>query len=376
MASKSLYKVWNKRCIKVSEDEKQGNKMQKIRIAHILWSFENGGIETMLVNIANEQVRHADVSIVVLGQNCSENLLRQLDSRIYVKRIPRKNHSRSILPFVNLNIFLLKKRINVVHLHSLNIIRVLLPCYKKNAYGTLHAVYAHKDVSKKELSSYRKLFSISNAVAKQVEQDYHLSTIVCENGINCNSFKKRKEWSFENSLKIVQVGRIRCECKGQNVLLQAVQLLAENKDLCFTVDFIGKGEDLPKLEKFVTENNLGRYVRFLGDKSQKFVQEHLCDYDLLVQPSYFEGFGLTVAEAMAAKVPVLVSDVFGPMEVIDNGLYGDYFKRGDSADCAEKIKYIMKNGIDEKKMNAAYERVVAKYDVSLTAEKYLREYNI
>lgn len=349
--------------------------MQKYRIAHVLWAFENGGIETMLVNIANEQVKYADVSVVILNRKCSSNLLGLLDPRICVKQIQRDKQSRSVLPFLKLNYFLLKKNINVVHLHFANIIRVLLPCFKKNVYVTLHAIHAHDSVSPKELSSARKIFSISNAVAKQVKEDYRIESIVCENGINCDSFKKKENWSCGGLFKLVQVGRISRE-KGQEVLLHAVQQLAKNKDVSFTVDFIGKGEDLHRLEQFVCDNKLEDYVRFLGDRTQQFIREHLCDYDLLVQPSYFEGFGLTVAEAMAAKVPVLVSDVFGPMEIIDNGLYGDYFKRGDSEDCAKKINNMMKNGVDEKKVNAAYERVVAKYDVSLTAEKYLREYII
>ena len=57
--------------------------MRKFRIAHLLWSFENGGIETMLVNIANEQVKHSDVSIVIIGQDCSENLLGWAYAKLY-----------------------------------------------------------------------------------------------------------------------------------------------------------------------------------------------------------------------------------------------------------------------------------------------------
>ena len=57
----------------------------------------------------------------------------------------------------------------------------------------------------------------------------------------------------------------------------------------------------------VVELNLEKHVRFLGNQSREYVYSHLKDYDLFVQPSRFEGFGLTVAEAMAACVPVLVT---------------------------------------------------------------------
>lgn len=54
-------------------------------------------------------------------------------------------------------------------------------------------------------------------------------------------------------------------------------------------------------------------------KNQEWIYHNLCNFDLFIQPSRFEGFGLTVAEAIAAKVTVLVSNIQGPMEIIDDG---------------------------------------------------------
>ena len=64
-------------------------------------------------------------------------------------------------------------------------------------------------------------------------------------------------------------------------------------------------------------------------------------YDLLVQPSRYEGFGLTVVEGMAAGVPVLVSDIEGPMEVIDKGRHGFAFRSEDFHDCGDRMMEIM-----------------------------------
>ncbi len=40
---------------------------------------------------------------------------------------------------------------------------------------------------------------------------------------------------------------------------------------------------------------------------------------------------------MLAKIPVLVSNIEGPLEIIENGKYGFYFKSGDVEDLTHKI---------------------------------------
>lgn len=101
----------------------------------------------------------------------------------------------------------------------------------------------------------------------------------------------------------------------------------------------------------------------------------MCNYDLFVQPSRFEGFGLTVAEAMAAEVPVLVSSGDGPAEITCRDKYGWVFSNGDIDNLIYKIKYINNNyvkAIDKAKLARNY--VIENYDVSVTARKYLNEY--
>ena len=96
---------------------------------------------------------------------------------------------------------------------------------------------------------------------------------------------------------------------------------------------------------------------------------------MFVQPSRWEGFGLTVAEAMAAKVPVLVSEGQGSAEVTCGNKFGWTFENGNSNDLAEKIKYLYDN-YDEAmdKANSALNYVQNTYDVSVTARKYLDNY--
>ena len=87
--------------------------MQKIadsmstKVAHIVWGFDIGGIETMLVNIINEQVASgADVSLVIINDIVNRDLIARIDSRVKIIYIGRAVKSRNIWPLVRLNITL------------------------------------------------------------------------------------------------------------------------------------------------------------------------------------------------------------------------------------------------------------------------------
>jgi glycosyltransferase involved in cell wall biosynthesis len=92
-----------------------------------------------------------------------------------------------------------------------------------------------------------------------------------------------------------------------------------------------------------------------------------------VQPSIFEGFGLTIAEAIAAKVPVITSDLEGPIEVIDGGHYGIPFQCGNAIDVANKIIQFYNNTISID-TDTAWRYAHENFNIEATAQKYLDEY--
>ena len=116
------------------------------------------------------------------------------------------------------------------------------------------------------------------------------------------------------------------------------------------------------------------FVYFAGAKSRDWIYKNLCNYDLYIQPSLSEGFGLTIAEAMAAKVPVIVSNLEGPMEVISQGQLGCYFESGNYIDLANKIEEYFNKKKNTQQIEDAYTYTKEHYDVKKTAKRYLVEY--
>ena len=62
---------------------------------------------------------------------------------------------------------------------------------------------------------------------------------------------------------------------------------------------------------------------------QKNPYPYIKDADLLVCSSYYEGYNLTVAEALIIGTPVLSTDCTGPREILDGGEYGMIVENSD-----------------------------------------------
>ncbi len=362
-----------------------------MKVTHIFWSLGFGGIETMLVNIANEQAEAgAEVSIIIINDWLEKSLVDTLSSRVRLVCLNRKLHSHSLSFIYQLNRALDRLSPDVIHLHRSEFIRLLCKKQSRVACSTLHDLptgsvrrgrlmnlvpFAHMALAKSSnvvnIDEVPQVFAISHSVQKALYDNYGVESTVVHNGIVTSRFVSRPETMPNGRLRIVMVSRLEHDKKGQDLLIRAVAALQG----AVTVDFIGIGSSMEYLKQLTAELHAETYVRFLGKQTQDYVATHLADYDLFVQPSRWEGFGLTVAEAMAAGVPVLVSEGQGPAEVTQGSRYGWVFANGDVDDLQRQIVFIKEHyGKAMTKADEAKDYVRNTYDVSVTAQSYLREY--
>ena len=78
---------------------------------------------------------------------------------------------------------------------------------------------------------------------------------------------------------------------------------------------IGTGEDYSFYLELIKNLELKERVFLLGSKSQKWIKNNLCNYDLFIQASLSEGLGLAPIEASAASLPMILSSIEGHLEV-------------------------------------------------------------
>jgi glycosyltransferase involved in cell wall biosynthesis len=345
-----------------------------MKICHVIFSLGTGGTETMLVDIINEQVKTETVRLIIVNNIIHPDILKKINPGVQVLLINRAPSDRNPLPLAKINFHLFSKNPDIIHFHNVKGINLLLPCFRKKTVLTIHAA----NIQFPFLSKYKKLFAISKFVKKDIYQRYKLNAEVVYNGINTSNIAIKTPPKKSAIFRMVQIGRLDHLVKGQHLLIEAVKKLVYDLEFSnIQLDFIGEGASLAFLKQLVKAYHLEDRITFAGTKDRDYIYAHLCEYDLLLQPSLDEGFGLTIAEGMAAKVPVLVSDIEGPMEIIDNGNYGYYFETGNINDLTEKIRYILNNSDSESPIQMienAYQQVINHFDVKQTAANYLKEY--
>lgn len=341
-----------------------------MKIAHVVWGMKTGGVETMLVNIINNHVLTDYLGLFIVNDFIDEPLLMKVSQKCKIVRINRHPASKSVLPLLKLNAKLWQFHPDIVHLHSYQVSRILFGHW--NLVRTIHNPGNITD----EYPKMKALFAISELVRRDVVERGFPNVVTVHNGIPIKKIAWHRNMTPKDGVyKIVQVSRLYIEQKGQDILLKALGRLLAMGVSNFKLYLIGEGPSRNLLQNLVKELGLDDYVHFEGLKTQEYIFQHLCEYDLFVQPSRYEGFGLSVAEAMAAGLPVLVSDIQGPMEIIGHGKYGMTFKAGDDADLAKKLKTILSGQYDYTLTEKAYQHVCQEYDVETTAQRYLQEYH-
>jgi glycosyltransferase involved in cell wall biosynthesis len=167
------------------------------------------------------------------------------------------------------------------------------------------------------------------------------------------------------------IGNVR-PWKGQRYFVDAfLKLAGQYNDLYGLVIGGSADEDmsyLTKLRQTVLAAGLQQRILFLGYRSD--VSDLLSILDVFVHASIKpEPFGMVILESMAAKVPVVASNLGGPKEILNNGSCGILVPPKDADAIAEACRNYLEHAMLQRMMTeAAYKRVKTKFHISQTIE--------
>ncbi|MEM4336802.1 MAG: glycosyltransferase family 4 protein [Candidatus Woesearchaeota archaeon] len=202
--------------------------------------------------------------------------------------------------------------------------------------------------------------------------------IYIPNGVNIEKFDKVNVKKEKKNFKIIFVGRL-CKQKGVIYLLKAMKkIIKENKNII--LHLVGDGEDKKELEEYTRKMGLENYVKFCGPLfGNELIKEYKSSH-LFVLPSLYEGQSLTLLEAWASKLPVIVTSVGDNPYIVKDGLNGYLVKPRDSGSLSKKILFLLsskelnilgENGYDYVKRNHSWGKIAS--DLFLQYQKFIKK---
>jgi glycosyltransferase involved in cell wall biosynthesis len=173
---------------------------------------------------------------------------------------------------------------------------------------------------------------------------------------------KQKPAVFPDRLLVIGTS---ARSKGWPDFTDALSILQQKMNLPFTqVDFTGTGPD-PASNELKLHRLKGLRFNFVG-KVEDF-KGFVRNYDLVVNPSRGESFGMAALEVLAAGVPLLSSRTGVIGQVIERGCM--LFDPNDPQSLADSLKYVIANWPAlETEIEGCQERILLKFDIGRSAE--------
>ena len=183
------------------------------------------------------------------------------------------------------------------------------------------------------------------AIEKRMASPDTIVTI--HNGIDLSRFEgvtatesMRRELSLAREATLIgTVGRLTPQ-KGQTYLLKAMPRVVRKHPQTQLV-FVGDGPQEAELKDLAVELGVADHCRFLGFRRD--VPELLACLNIFVQPSPREGLSITLLEAMAARRPVIATNITGNREVVDDGIDGVLCQPMNSTALAKALIDLIEN---------------------------------
>lgn len=225
-----------------------------------------------------------------------------------------------------------------------------------------------------------KVIAVSHELKRNLIKSFGIEDdkiVVVNNGIDISHLtpasdierQKAKEYYGVSGKTVCSIlGRL-VPVKGHDIAIEVLDQLRDRKELVFI--FAGSGEDSYKesLQKKIKEKNLDGRILFVGQTDTRTL---LSASEVMILPSYKEGFPLSVIEAFAMRTLVVRTKTSGYDETKDYCIGAEI---GNSVDFAQKLK----GALDDKErmselVQSGYKAVLSEWTIRAMTQKILAIY--
>ena len=217
--------------------------------------------------------------------------------------------------------------------------------------------------------------AVSEAARTTLVEHIGGDAVVIPNGVATRRYRKADPlpgWPGPGGA-IGFLGRLDEPRKGLQVLLKAFEVLGQERPglrLLIAGPAADPGDVLDRVPAALRDR-----VILLGQVSEEDKVRVLHSVDVFCSPNTGgESFGIVTAEAMAAGVPIVASDIEAFRQVLRGGEAGELFTTGDAGDLARAAGRLLDDPARRAALSAAALVAVADYDWSVVARSVLSVY--
>jgi L-malate glycosyltransferase len=367
--------------------ENMNNKSHRINIAFIVWTLIGmGGSERVIYDIVRKLDKQR-FSILIIGFN--DGPVRELYEKLGIRVIVLLKKGRYDFGFIlRLRKILLAEAITIVNPHHFGPFLYTFLSTRKSGIKLIYTEHSRWQLE--QLPFFYKLINrimlwradAIVAISQQI-QAYYLNILLLNenkvhlipNGVDIALYQDKKSNNYlrerlgvDKQERIIgMVANIRPE-KNHMLLISAFTNVA-NKYKNVKLLLVGLDCMDGKVQKFTEKSGVSDKIKFLGQRDD--VPEVLKLLDIFCLPSINEGLPLTVLEAMAARVPVVGSDVIGINEVVTNNVNGLLFPSGNEHMLTESLLSILHDtSLGKRLSSAGYQFVLQNFSLDDIVKKY------
>lgn len=371
-----------------------------MKVAHVIHCCSPGGAEIYIKNLLismKKQYTQNDYQLWVIYKakylyNGNENsvnfetdFIEDLTKNgIRVKFISKQDGLMNRLKMIRkINKIYSEFKPDVIHCHletvTFHIVSSLL-FRKVKMIETIHNTKINRPKLHKYFLNYKinKFVSIADSVTDIIKQNINVSDnkiVKIYNGIDIDKFIcDRLHTNLDRPKNIVAIGRL-TEQKNHLLLIKSFAKLidkCEKENIVLPyLNIYGQGELEDILKKFVEENKI-KNVQFKG--ITKDIPTVLKTNDIYVMSSIYEGFSISLIEALVSGIAIICTDVGGNREIIDNNITGVIVNSNDEDQLTESMYMLLKDMDKRKLFNDNCNINKNKYSVKYCANEHIKMY--
>jgi len=364
---------------------------EKIRLMQITHDLAIGGLQQVIVNICRNIDREKyDVTVLCLRE-LGEFVPQVEELGIKVLLLPQKEKGADYFAFLKVAKILKELKIDIIHTHNTQpffdgTLGAILSCVKV----VIHTDHVRSFPDKLRymfaewlMSHYAyKVVGVSDDTCNNLIKYEHISRdkiITIVNGIDESIYrieidkeKKKQELGIKKQGPIIGLGARLSKQKGITYLLQAMpSILKELPDL--TLVIAGQGYCKDELEDEAKKIGVGSSVVFTGPRLD--MPELLKLFDLFVLPSLYEGLPMVILEAMAAKCPVVATDVGGNYMAITHGVNGSLVEAANPEALAQEVVKVLSDKVlCDNYIDSSLLRIQTEFNSKIMTKRYEKLY--